>query len=57
MADRGAVCGKAACTVLRGAENNFAMDEILWHRWGNQAANRENKLHPIGRGGSGLLKK
>ena len=33
------------------------MDEILWHRWGNQAANRENKLHPIGRGGSGLLKK
>ena len=32
MTRRGAVCGKAACTVLRGALGNCGTDEILWHR-------------------------
>ena len=32
MTRRGAVCGKAACTVLRGALGNCGTDEIQWHR-------------------------
>jgi len=46
---------------LHGSERGWRTT-LLWMRYcgtvgGNQAANRENKLHPIGRGGSGLLKK
>lgn len=57
MTGRGAVCGKAACTVLRGAEVQlwYGRDNVAPP--GNQAENREDKAHPTTMGVSSLLTK
>ena len=43
MAGRGAGCWESRLSgSVRGWVTTQNMGEILWHRWGNQAANRED---------------
>jgi len=56
MAGRGAGCWESRLSgSVRGWVTTQIMGEILWHRWGNQAANREDKLHPTFWGVPSLL--
>jgi hypothetical protein len=56
MAGRGAGCWESRLSgSVRGWVTTQNMGEILWHRWGNQAANREDKLHPTFWGVPSLL--
>jgi hypothetical protein len=58
MAGRGAGCWESRLSgSVRGWVTTQNMGEILWHRWGNQAANREDKLHPTFWGVPSLLEK